>query len=86
MYELVTLTGAGGSGKTRVGLYVTGELWHDFADGSYIVMLAPVRDVDQVRSAIAGVLGIQEAGSRSVEDLLIGYLRERQILSDARQL
>ena len=78
--RLVTLTGPGGSGKTRVALHVTGELSHDFADGSYIVMLAPVRDVAQVPSAIAGVLGVQEAGSRSVEDLLIGYLRERQIL------
>ena len=78
--RLVTLTGPGGSGKTRVGLHVTAELSHDFADGSYIVMLAPVRDVDQVASAIAGVLGIQEAGSRSVDDLLIGHLRERQIL------
>ena len=78
--RLVTLTGPGGSGKTRVGLHVTGELSHDFADGSYIVMLAPVRDPMQVASAIAGVLGIQEAGSRSVDDLLVGYLRERQIL------
>jgi predicted ATPase/DNA-binding winged helix-turn-helix (wHTH) protein len=78
--RLVTLTGPGGSGKTRVGLHVTGELSHDFSDGSYIVMLAPVRDVAQVASAVAGVLGVQEAGSRSVDDLLVGHLRERQIL------
>ncbi len=78
--RLVTLTGPGGSGKTRLGLHVTGELSHDFADGSYIVMLAPVRDVAQVPSAIGAVLGIQEADSRSVEHLLIGFLRERQVL------
>ncbi len=78
--RLVTLTGPGGSGKTRVGLHVTAELSHDFADGSYIVMLAPVRDAAQVASAIAGVLSIQEAGTRSAEDLLVGHLRQRQIL------
>jgi predicted ATPase/DNA-binding winged helix-turn-helix (wHTH) protein len=78
--RLVTLTGPGGSGKTRVGLHVTAELSHDFADGSYIVILAPVRDVAQVASAIAGVLSIQESGSRSAEDLLVSYLREREVL------
>ena len=78
--RLVTLTGPGGSGKTRVGLHVTGELSHDFADGSYIVMLAPVRDPALVASAIATVMHIQEAGSRSTEDLLIDYLRDREAL------
>ena len=78
--RLVTLTGPGGSGKTRVGLHVTAELAHDFADGSYIVMLAPVRDPAHVASAIAGVLNIQEAGSRSTEDLLISYLCDREVL------
>ena len=61
--RLVTLTGPGGSGKTRVALHVTGELAHDFADGSYIVMLAPVRDSAFVASAIAAVLNLQEAGT-----------------------
>ena len=60
--RLVTLSGPGGSGKTRVGLRVTAELAHDFADGSYIVMLAPVRDAARVASTIAAALNLQESG------------------------
>jgi len=78
--RLVTLSGPGGSGKTRVGLHVTAALAHDFADGSYVVMLAPVRDAARVASTIAGVLNVQEAGSRPIEDLLIAYLGERSVL------
>ncbi len=78
--RLVTLTGPGGSGKTRVALHVTGELAQDFAHGSYIVMLAPVRDSAYVASAIAAVLNLQEAGKRSPEELVIGYLRDREVL------
>ena len=78
--RLVTLSGPGGSGKTRVGLRVTAELAHDFADGSYIVLLAPVRDAARVASTIAVVLNVQEAGSRPIEDLLIAYLGERSVL------
>ena len=78
--RLITLTGPGGSGKTRVALHVTGELAHDFADGSYIVMLAPVRDPAYVASAVAAVLNLQEPGSRSPEDLVIAHLREREVL------
>ena len=78
--RLVTLTGPGGSGKTRVGLHVTANLSHDFADGSYIVMLAPVRDATYVASAIAGVLNVQEAGKQSPEDLITAYLRDREVL------
>ena len=79
--RLITLTGPGGSGKTRVALHVTAELAHDFADGSYIVLLAPVRDSAFVASAIAAVLNLQEAGNRSPEDLVINYLRDRELSS-----
>jgi len=78
--RLVTLTGPGGSGKTRVGLHVTAKLAHDFADGSYIVMLAPVREPAYVASAIAGVLNVQETGKPSPEDLITAYLRDREVL------
>ena len=78
--RLITLTGPGGSGKTRVALHVTAELAHDFADGSYIVMLAPVRDQKYVASAIAAVLNLQEAGNRSPEEMIVGYLRDREVL------
>jgi predicted ATPase/DNA-binding winged helix-turn-helix (wHTH) protein len=78
--RLVTLSGPGGSGKTRVGLHVTAELAHDFADGSYVVMLAPVRHEEHVASTIAGVLNVQESGNRPIEDLLVAHLRERSVL------
>jgi non-specific serine/threonine protein kinase len=78
--RLVTLAGPGGSGKTRVGLRVTAELSHDFTDGSYVVLLAPLRDPARVASAIASVLNVQELGSRPIEDLLLAYLRERAVL------
>ncbi|HEY1329780.1 MAG TPA: winged helix-turn-helix domain-containing protein [Casimicrobiaceae bacterium] len=78
--RLVTLSGAGGVGKTRVGLRVTAELAHDFADGSYIVMLAAVRDAARLAATIAGVLNVQEAGNKAYADLLIAYLRDRSVL------
>jgi len=78
--RLVTLVGAGGSGKTRVALQVTAELAHDFADGSYIVMLAPVRDPAFVASAIAAVLQLQEVGSRPADELVIAHLKSREAL------
>jgi predicted ATPase/DNA-binding winged helix-turn-helix (wHTH) protein len=78
--RLVTLTGAGGSGKTRVALQVSAELAHDFADGSYIAMLAPVREPKLVASTIAAVLQVQEAGNRPPEELLIAHLKTREVL------
>ncbi len=78
--RLVTLTGAGGSGKTRVALQVTAEFAHDFADGSYIVMLAPVRDPAFVASAIAAVLQLQEIGGRPTDELVIAHLKSREAL------
>jgi predicted ATPase/DNA-binding winged helix-turn-helix (wHTH) protein len=78
--RLATLVGAGGSGKTRVALQVTAELTHDFADGSYIVMLAPVRDPAFIGSAIAAVLHLQEVGSRQADELVIAHLKSRETL------
>jgi predicted ATPase/DNA-binding winged helix-turn-helix (wHTH) protein len=78
--RLVTLTGAGGSGKSRVALQVTAELTHDFADGSFIVLLAPVRDAGYVASTVAAALNVQTTGRRSVEELLISHLSGREVL------
>src|SRR5206468_140622 len=58
--RLVTLTGTGGVGKTRLGLQVTTELLHDLADGVCFVPLAPISDPDLVVATIAQTLGIQE--------------------------
>jgi len=60
--RLLTLTGTGGIGKTRLGLEVTARLTHDFADGIYFVPLAPLSDPELVVPTIAQTLGIKEAG------------------------
>lgn len=78
--RLVTLTGPGGSGKTRLGLYVAAQLAPRFVDGSFTVMLAPVREPDSVASAIASVLGLQESGALASTDLVLAHLANRNAL------
>jgi len=55
--RLVTLTGAGGSGKTRLALQVAAELLDGSGDGVWLVELAPVASPEGVATAIAGTLG-----------------------------
>ena len=78
--RLLTLTGPGGSGKTRVGLSASAQLASSFADGSCVVLLAPVRDSRQLMAAVATALGLQEAGAVSLAELVKGYLQPRQVL------
>src|SRR5258708_2103521 len=59
--RLLTLTGPGGVGKTRLLLEVAHTLWPDFADGVYFVPLAAISDPDFVLPAIAQALGLREA-------------------------
>ncbi|MDP9353458.1 MAG: helix-turn-helix domain-containing protein [Chloroflexota bacterium] len=61
--RLLTLTGPGGIGKTRLALRVAAELLVDFSDGVYWVQLAPITDPHLVVSAIAQELGIRRQGS-----------------------
>src|SRR5438105_2333580 len=60
--RLVTLTGPGGVGKTRLGLQVATELVDDFADGVCFVPLAPISDPDLVALTLAQALGLKETG------------------------
>jgi predicted ATPase/class 3 adenylate cyclase len=78
--RLLTLTGPGGTGKTRLSLQVAAELIDRFADGVYFVALAPIGDPELVPSAIAQALVIRDAGGRPILDGLKGYLRDRRIL------
>jgi len=78
--RLVTLTGPGGTGKTRLALQAAAELLDGFPDGVYFVSLARISDPALVISAIAQVLGLREAGSRSLQDTVIDYLKEKQLL------
>jgi len=78
--RLLTLTGPGGIGKTRLGLQVAADLVDDFTDGVYFVDLAPVRAPTLVISAIAQTLGVREIGGQPLVTQL------KQFLSDQRML
>jgi predicted ATPase/DNA-binding CsgD family transcriptional regulator len=78
--RLVTLTGPGGVGKTRLGIRMAWDLAGDFPDGVCFVSLAPVRDPDLVVATIAETLGLQEMGERLLLERLKSYLRDRKVL------
>jgi hypothetical protein len=78
--RLLTLTGPGGVGKTRLALRVAEALAADFADGVVFVPLAAIRDPAFVASAIAQVLGVREAGDRPLTEDVKRYLHPRQLL------
>jgi predicted ATPase/DNA-binding CsgD family transcriptional regulator len=78
--RLVTLTGTGGVGKTRLGLEVAADLLDDFPDGVCFVPLAPISDSDLVIPTIAQALGIQEAGEQLLLELLQAHLRDKHLL------
>src|SRR6266567_2836174 len=78
--SLVTLTGIGGVGKTRLSLQVATDLLDDFADGVCFVPLAPISDPDLVVPTIAQALGIKEIGERLLLDLLKAYIQDKRLL------
>lgn len=78
--RLLTLTGPGGTGKTRLGIQVAGQLLHSFSDGVFFVALAPIGDPALVASTVAQALGVIEAGDKPLADSLKLYLRERRTL------
>lgn len=77
---LLTLTGPGGMGKTRLALQIGANLLDHFVDGVYFVSLAPIREANRVIPAIAQTLGVREVEGRSLHEILQEYLRERQLL------
>ena len=78
--RLVTLTGPGGVGKTRLGLQVAAELADRFADGEFFVNLSSVNDPALVVSTIAQTLGIQEVAGQPLPERLKEYLQQKQVL------
>jgi predicted ATPase/class 3 adenylate cyclase len=77
---LLTLTGPGGIGKTRVALQVASELLDAFADGVFMVDLSPVHDPGLVISTIVQTLGARESEGQPPRETLIEYLKNRQFL------
>ncbi|MCD6033920.1 MAG: hypothetical protein K0S78_6106, partial [Thermomicrobiales bacterium] len=78
--RLLTLTGPGGAGKTRLALQVAADLVEAYADGVWFVPLAPVATATLVAATIAGALGIREPAADSIEAALRAYLRPRRLL------
>ncbi|CAN5297899.1 LuxR family transcriptional regulator [soil metagenome] len=78
--RLLTLTGPGGTGKTRLGLQVAAELLDEFEGGVFFVALAPISDPELVASAMAGPLGVRESADRTLTEALKEYLRDRELL------
>ena len=76
----LTLTGPGGTGKTRLGLQVAAELLDEFDSGVFFVALAPISDPELVTSAIASPLGVVETGERPLKEGLETYLRDKELL------
>jgi predicted ATPase/class 3 adenylate cyclase len=78
--RLLTLTGPGGSGKSRLALAVAADLLTQFRDGSYFVDLSPVTDPALVPAAVANALGVPEAAGRPALDGVKEHLRDRELL------
>jgi predicted ATPase/uncharacterized protein YdeI (YjbR/CyaY-like superfamily)/class 3 adenylate cyclase len=78
--RLVTLTGAGGSGKTRLALQAGAELIGTVADGVWLAELAPVTDGGQVAAVVAGVLGLADHSGPAVPDLVTDALACQDIV------
>ena len=76
---LVTLTGPGGTGKTRLSLQLAADVIDRFADGAFFVGLAPISDPGLVASSIAQAIGV-EIGNRPAMDSLKDYVQGKQLL------
>ncbi len=79
-HRLVTLTGAGGIGKTRCATQVGADLLDGSGDGVWIVELAPVLDPTLVESTVARTLSVQASGGRPILETLLEYLKQRRLL------
>ena len=78
--RLLTLTGSGGCGKTRLALAVASELLEGFEDGVWMVELAPLADPSLVAQAVASTLGVREQPARSPTETLSDYLGSKKVL------
>jgi predicted ATPase/class 3 adenylate cyclase len=78
--HLLTLTGTGGTGKTRLSMQVAADLLDQFADGVWLIELATIEDPDQVASAIAAPLGVRDEPGQQMLLTLTNYLRNKKLM------
>lgn len=78
--RLLTLTGPGGSGKTRLAVQVAADLTEEFRDGVFFIALAPITKPELVASTIAQTLGVPESAGRSILSGLKEYLQPKSML------
>jgi predicted ATPase len=78
--RVVTLTGVGGVGKTRLALQVAAEVLPRFSDGAWLAELAPVRDPSSVPDAVAAVFDVVPRGGQTVAHAVVEFLRGKQLL------
>lgn len=78
--RMVTLTGPGGTGKTRLSLEVAREMLPEFEHGVFFVPLAPITNPALLMATIAKALGLQERGNTGIQEVLDDYLEDKQIL------
>jgi predicted ATPase/class 3 adenylate cyclase len=78
--RLLTLTGPGGTGKTRLALQAAADLLDDFPDGTFFVPLATLSEAELFLSTVAETLGVRETGEQPLDESLKDYLKERRLL------
>ena len=78
--RLITLTGVGGVGKTRLALQVARGVVKTFPDGVWLVDLTPHRDADLVTAAVAATLGLHDSSESSIRETLLCHVRARTAL------
>jgi predicted ATPase len=78
--RLLTLTGPGGTGKTRLALQAAADLLEDFSDGTFFAPLATLSEAELFLAAVAETLGVRETGEQPLVESLKDYLSERRML------
>ena len=78
--RVVTLTGVGGVGKTRLAVQVAADVLPGFREGAWLVELAPVRDPEAVAGAVAAVFGVTARAGQSLVESLVEFLATKQLL------
>ncbi len=78
--RLVTLTGSGGVGKTRLSIQVASQLLDEYPNGVWLVELAPITDPPLVTLTVCAALDITPQGNTSALNVLTDYLRPKKVL------